>query len=160
MTPDAPANDPGGPALDADITAWLDAAIEPQPLAPQAHARIKQRLLRRVAAASTPQHFTLKADQGRWQPFGSGLQIKVLNDAGGVMSYLVRLQPGASLPAHRHPIDEECVVLEGEVRIGELRLGAGGFHLGRKHVLHDRLVSDTGALIFLRGAVPELATAL
>ena len=71
------------------------------------------------------------------------------------MSYLLRLAPGAALPAHRHPVDEECVVLEGEVQIGTLRVGAGGFHLGRKDVLHDRLCSAGGALIFLRGAIPE-----
>ena len=52
------------------------------------------------------------------------------------------------------------MVLEGEVRIGELRVGAGGFHLGRQGVLHDRLHSETGALIFLRGGTPDIALAL
>jgi hypothetical protein len=38
-------------------------------------------------------------------------------------------------------------------------VAAGGFHLGRQGVLHDRLCSQDGALIYLRGAVPEAALA-
>ena len=151
----------GGPVvLDADVLAWLDEALAPEPADAAAQARVKQRLLRRIAAESTPRHLTVRATDAGWQPFGAGLTMKVLHHEGETMSYLVRLLPGASLPAHRHPIDEECVVLEGEMHIGDLVVGAGGFHLGRSGVLHDRLTSPGGALIFLRGAVPEMALAL
>ena len=152
-----PKTDDAERPLDADIEALLDEAVDPLPMEPQVQARIKTRLLRRIASQTTGSHLTLQAAQGSWQAFGRGLQIKVLNEADGIMSYLVRLAAGASLPAHRHPVDEECVVLEGEVRIGELRIAAGGFHLGRRDVLHDELHSEGGALIFLRGAAPELA---
>lgn len=140
---------------------WLYEALEPD--APQpADARLKRRLLHAIAAVATPRHLTVQADDAaaRWQHFGPGLQIKVLHQAEGVMSYLVRLAAGASLPPHRHPVDEECVVLEGEVRIGALRVAAGGYHRGRRGLPHDRLCSDEGALIFLRGAEPDLAQLL
>jgi anti-sigma factor ChrR (cupin superfamily) len=142
------------PVLDADLVDRINAAIEPEPLAPDAHARIKRQLLRRVAADSTDRHFTLDQGGPPWRPFGKGVAIKMLNQAGGVASYLLRLEAGASVAPHRHPVDEECVVLQGEVRIGDLRIGAGGFHLGRQGVLHDRLSSPDGAVIFLRGATP------
>jgi anti-sigma factor ChrR (cupin superfamily) len=148
---------PSPAALDADLVDALSAAVDPEPLAPEAHARIKRQLLRRVAADSTPRQTTLHAGQGEWRPFSPGVQIKVLNEAGGVMSYLLRLQAGAKLATHRHPVDEECVVLEGSLRVGELHLKAGDYHLGRAGVLHDQLVSPDGALIFLRGAAPETA---
>jgi len=148
------------PPLDDDTVDLLAAAIEPEAPDAEADARIKRRLLRRIAADSTERHVTLQAADGAWQPFGAGVQLKVLHEADGVMSYLVRLAPGAHMPAHRHPVDEECVVLEGEVSIGALRVAAGGFHLGRKDVLHDRLSSEAGALIFLRGATPEIALAI
>lgn len=154
---------PGGPALDADLQRSIGAALEPGPgdtLDPATQARIKRRLLQRIAAASTDQHLTLADVAAGWQPFGAGVSMKVLHESGGVMSYLLRLAPGAALPAHRHPVDEECVVLEGEIRIGTLRVRAGGFHLGRQGVLHDRLHTEEGALIFLRGAVPEPTLAL
>lgn len=120
--------------------------------------RRRRALLLRIAADSTPLHLTHQAGEPGWQSFGEGVELKVLHEVeGGVMSYLLRLAPGAMLPPHRHPVDEECVVLEGEVQIGALRVGAGGYHLGRQDVLHDALRSDTGALIFLRGAAPDIS---
>lgn len=154
---------PDEPVLDADLLARIGGALEPAPedaLDAATQERIKRKLLRRIAAASTDRHLTLADVAAGWQPFGTGVSLKVLHESGGVMSYLLRLAPGAALPAHRHPVDEECVVLEGEIRIGELRVRAGGFHLGRQGVLHDRLESEDGALIYLRGAVPEPSLAL
>ena len=99
----------------------------------------------------------MPADGGQWQPFATGVQIKVLHEAGGVMSYLLRLAPGASIAPHRHPIDEECVVLEGTVRIGDdLVVEAGGFHLARQGLLHAPIHAPQGATLFLRGAAPEV----
>ena len=145
--------------LDAELVALICSAIEPEPLE-RGPDRVKTRLLRRIAADTTGRHLTAQPREPGWQPFGAGVSIKVLHEDGGIMSYLLRLAPGAALPAHRHPVDEECVVLEGEVQIGTLRVGAGGFHLGRKNVLHDRLCSADGALIFLRGAIPEADLAI
>lgn len=156
----APDPAPAEPALDADVRAWLDEAVTPEPPDAGAKARVKQRLLRRIAADSTPRHLTLPATAGSWQPFGAGVTMKVLHQDGDTLSYLLRLQPGASLPPHRHPQDEECLVLEGEMHIGEVVIGPGGYHLGRCGVLHDRLSSPGGALIFLRGAAPEVAQVL
>lgn len=150
----------GEPALDADVLAWLDQAAAPEPADAAVQARVKQRVLRRIAAESTPRHLTVPAPEGPWQPFGPGVTMKVLHQEGACLSYLLRLEPGASLPAHRHPLDEECLVLEGEMHIGDLVISPGGYHLGRRGVLHDRLSSPGGALIFLRGAVPEAALAL
>ncbi len=146
--------------IDADLVARIGDELESEPLDAATHERVKRRLLRRIAADTTERHLTHQPGPQDWQPFGDGVQIKVLHEADGVMSYLLRLQAGASLPAHRHPVDEECVVLEGEVQIGSLRLGAGGFHLGRRNVLHDRLRSDGGAVIYLRGAIPEATLAI
>lgn len=155
--PDAPASEP---VLDADVLSWLDEAVAPDPPDAAAQARVKQRLLRRIAADSTPRHHTVPAAAGPWQPFGPGVTMKVLHQEGETLSYLLRLQPGASLPPHRHPQDEECLVLEGEMHIGDIVIGPGGYHLGRQGVLHDRLSSPGGALIFLRGAAPEIAQVL
>jgi quercetin dioxygenase-like cupin family protein len=146
--------------LDADIIGLLGAALAPEPPDARTGERIKRRLLRRIADDQVESHLTVGADAGEWQPFGAGLQLKVLHVSQGIMSYLVRLEPGAELPPHRHPVDEECVVLSGALRIGGLRVAAGGFHLGRKDVLHAPIRSEEGALIFLRGAVPELSLAI
>jgi quercetin dioxygenase-like cupin family protein len=141
--------------LDDDIVrALADAQAWEAPPA-VATARVKHRLLQRVAQAQT-RHLTVPAAQGTWQPFQPGVEIKVLHEADGIMSYLLRLAPGAALAAHRHPIDEECVVLEGRVRIGDtLEIGTGAFHLARRDALHAPISTVDGAMIFLRGASPH-----
>ena len=63
---------------------------EPKPLWADG---VRRRLLNRVADADDS-HLTLGAEEGRWQPFARGVQIKVLREHEGVMSYLLRLAPG------------------------------------------------------------------
>lgn len=130
----------------------------PAPAGPE--RAVKRRLLERVADADAS-HLTVHADDGPWQPFLDGVQIKVLHEADGVLSYLLRLAPGASLPPHRHALDEECLVLEGTLRVGShTEVHAGGFHLAHRGALHPTVSSATGATIFLRGAVPQADDAL
>lgn len=116
---------------------------------------MRQRLLERVADIE-PTHLTVAADQGRWQALFDGIDIKVLHERDGVMSYLLRLAPGARLPAHRHPVDEEGVVLEGSLHVGtRLEIGPGGYHRAQQGALHASISTPTGATVFLRGAVPS-----
>lgn len=133
-----------------------DRDTDPLRLGPAQARGIRRRLMERVADADTT-HLTVAADAGDWQPFLDGVQIKVLREHAGVLSYLLRLAPGAALPPHRHPIDEECVVLEGRLQVGsQIEVGPGGYHLAHRGALHASVRSDTGATIFLRGAAPEV----
>jgi quercetin dioxygenase-like cupin family protein len=121
---------------------------------------MKRRLLERVADADAT-HLTVQPDGPGWQPFLPGVDIRVLHEADGVLSYLLRLAPGASLPPHRHALDEECVVLEGTLRVGtHTEVRAGGYHLAHRGALHPTVSTATGATIFLRGAVPQADDAL
>ena len=127
---------------------------------PQQARAIKRRVLERVADTEDT-HLTVDVGDGHWQPFGEGVQITVLREHQGVMSYLLRLAPGARLPAHRHPMDEECIVLEGTLKVGtRIEVGPGGYHLAHQGALHAPVSTLTGATIFLRGAVPEAEHAL
>lgn len=135
----------------------LDPPIPQPPAAgsPSQARAIRRRLMERVADADTS-HLTIDGDQGEWQPFLDGVTIKVLREHDGVLSYLLRLEPGATLPPHRHPRDEECIVLEGRLRVGsQVEIGPGGYHLAHGGALHATITTETGATIFLRGAVPE-----
>jgi quercetin dioxygenase-like cupin family protein len=135
-------------------------ADAPPCAAPRSARAIKRRLLERVADADDS-HLTIGADDGTWQPFADGVRMKVLRECDGVLSYLLRLAPGARLPAHRHPRDEECLVLDGVLTVGSrLQVGAGGYHLAHAGALHASIATRTGATIFLRGAVPDLGQVL
>ncbi|HSI60007.1 MAG TPA: cupin domain-containing protein [Ideonella sp.] len=167
------------PPLAADVQALITAGQAAGPLDARAGARVKSALLGRIARAQggllTVQRDTAAGDEAAatagatpsatssaegpcWQPFLPGIRIKVLHEWQGVMSYLMHFAPGAVLPGHRHPHDEECVVLEGALEIGdELVVRAGGFHMARQGDLHAPIRSPEGAVIYLRGAVPEAA---
>jgi len=141
--------------LDDDLLAAFSADQAAEPLPEATAGRIKRRVFERIATAERS-HLTVPADAPGWSHFLPGVKIKVLHESDGVMSYLLRLQPGAVIPAHRHPHDEECVVMSGELRIGDaLVVTAGGFHLARKDALHAPLTTVDGATIFLRGASPR-----
>jgi quercetin dioxygenase-like cupin family protein len=138
-------------------------AREPAPEVPADPARarsIRRRLMERVADADDT-HLTIAGDEGEWQPFLEGVWIKILREQGGVLSYLLRLEPGACLPPHRHPQDEECIVIEGSLLVGtRTRIGRGSYHLAHGGALHATIRTETGATIFLRGAVPQADHAL
>lgn len=131
------------------------------PLSDDAHAsdlyeRVSRRLMQDIARDSTTRHLTSRADAGSWMPFLPGIECRVLNEAADTMSYLLRFAPGAILPAHHHPVDEECLVLSGALAIGtELELHEGDFHLAHANLPHTAIHSTTGAVIFLRGATPR-----
>ena len=145
------------PVLDAALQGALAGAQAADPIVPSVAARIKRRLLSRIAESES-RHLTVQAADSSWQPFVQGVDIKVLHEAEGIMSYLLRLAPGAQFPPHRHPIDEECVVLEGTLQIGaDLLVPAGGFHLAHRDSIHATVSTVTGATIYLRGASPHPA---
>jgi quercetin dioxygenase-like cupin family protein len=143
------------PALDQDLLDALAAAQAPDAADAAALERVRARVMQRIAAEPKPGHVTVEPAGGEWAEFLPGIRRKVLHEKAGVMSYLLKFAPGAVLPAHRHPMDERCVVLEGSVRIGGQALGAGGFHLAQEGLPHDDITSDEGAVIYLHGAAPR-----
>lgn len=94
---------------------------------------------------------TVRAGEGRWEEVASGVERKVLLDdpRTGRRSLLLRMQPGASYPSHDHPEDEECLVLEGDLRFGEVELGAGDFQLAPAGIPHPTAFSRGGCLLFV-----------
>lgn len=141
--------------LEADIVDALVAAQTEAEADPAVLARVRTRLMQNIAADASGRHVTVTPEGGQWRDFLPGIQRKVLHEQSGLMSYLLRFAPGAVLPAHRHPVDEECVVIEGRLRIGKLTLEAGGFHLARQGLPHGDIESREGAVIYLRGASPK-----
>jgi hypothetical protein len=113
--------------------------------------RVKARVMGTVRAESSP-YRTVRAGEG-WETVAPGIERKLLWVLGDQRSCLMRFAPGAVVDRHFHRADEECVVLEGTVRIGELELHAGDFHLGREGSDHPVSTTDTGAVIYLRGAL-------
>ena len=110
--------------------------------------------LDREATASSSFH-TVRLDEGEWILIQPGLERKFLycDPATGTESYLFRMAPGASIQGHHHARAEECLVLEGDLMVGELRLNAGDYHVAGMGSMHPVLKSQGGAVMFVRGAV-------
>jgi anti-sigma factor ChrR (cupin superfamily) len=69
-------------------------------------------------------------DQLDWQDTGfAGVQIKVLwrDESSEAFTALFRVEPGACLPRHRHPLVEQTFVLEGSLVDEEGVCSAGNF---------------------------------
>lgn len=140
-------------SLNKEFITALTAAQSPQPPNQALAERVKAKVLAKIVLDDA--HLTVQQAENSWRTFMAGIQIKVLHESSGIMSYLLKLEAGAVIPPHHHPLDEECVVLEGELLIGDLCVPAGGFHLARQGVPHARITTHTGATLFLRGARPE-----
>lgn len=147
---------PAAGVLDPDVVQRLAAAIAPAELAQADRDAMHSRILRRIEEQAPPGTFTLRAADMKWVSAGPGVDVKILrmdrdrND----QTVLIRMQPGAVVVGHRHTQEEECLVLEGEVFIGNHRLGQGDMHIARPGVAHAPIHAPRGALLMIRSEMP------
>lgn len=139
--------------IPADIVAIL-AEAAPEALPPR---RLKNNVLARIRASVPATHVrTLKKRDG-WFFVTPLLRVKILvvDEHADSVSFMLHGLPGAVVPGHAHSRYEECVVLEGTVRIGELRLGPGDYHCISSGKEHPVISTLTGAVVFLRTAIRD-----
>src|SRR5262249_13150742 len=145
------------------VVAELAAAIEPVTPPP----RLRESLLKRVGAnqpgpvAASPLRRHLRAASGEtaptllirraaedtWEESDiPGVRVRVLfNDpAHNQFTALVRMAPGTSYPRHIHDGPEECLVLEGDLRVGDEVLGAGDYQRAPAGSCHGVQSTDGG----------------
>lgn len=98
---------------------------------------------------------TTRAHEGIWQDYSPGVQIKKLHQEPKLssMTFLVRMAPGSVFPVHDHAQEEHCLVLEGEISIGEHILCAGDWHVALPGSTHRNSTSRTGCLLLVRTEV-------
>ena len=111
-------------------------------------AGIKQRLTDDCPAGG----ITTRTSAAEWFALNDKISVKVLHQdhEKRVQTALWRLQPGAVITAHRHENDEDCLVLEGSIRVGQHLLKQGDFHKMEKGSFHSDLHSEEGALLYLK----------
>jgi anti-sigma factor ChrR (cupin superfamily) len=105
-----------------------------------------------TSRAGTSNFIVLRAGEGEWiETEDAGVSYKLLfaDDARGTFTTLVRMRPGARIPAHRHLGVEQCLVLEGDVRTGDIAMKAGDFNCSLPGSVHEELLTDAGALLLI-----------
>ncbi|MGH6840047.1 MAG: cupin domain-containing protein [Methylocella sp.] len=94
---------------------------------------------------------TRRAGTGVWAEMSPGVTYTVLFDdpVAKRRSMLVRALPGSTYESHLHDQGhEECLVLEGDLIVGDLKLLAGDFHLAAKGSAHPAATTVSGCLLY------------
>lgn len=93
----------------------------------------------------------IMASDNSWTDLLPGVRRKFLsrNPQAGYVTFLLKMEPGASLPPHHHSGAEDCYVLEGELEVYGRRIGPGDFHHMPAGSDHQPIVSTTGGLALL-----------
>jgi anti-sigma factor ChrR (cupin superfamily) len=133
--------------------AATEVALSVPPSEPPAHAR--ERLL---AAARTPSTYTVWAADAAWVETGlPGVRARVLavDRVRSLVTLMIRAEPGAVYPSHKHHRPEECLVISGSVVIGGRVLRAGDFHHADEDSDHGEITTTDGAEVLIVGAIDD-----
>ena len=131
-------------------------ALKPRELAPERRTLLRTRILARIKDMPAPAGtITIRADEGDWIRIDPLVELKLLRRdyEHNNQTALWRLKPGAVLAPHPHTLEEECMVLEGEIRIGDHAVRAGDMHIAKPGYDHPTLVSEGGALLLVRSEI-------
>jgi quercetin dioxygenase-like cupin family protein len=88
-----------------------------------------------------------------WEDFGPGIRRRLVWQQGNEACYLARAAAGAFVPAHGHHLDEECLMLEGELFLGDILLRAGEFQLAPAGHEHGIVQAASETLLYVRGDI-------
>ena len=132
----------------------LEFAVLAESVAPVTpRASVKDRLMARVAAYEVVKPLAdVRRNEAAWLPYGApGVEVKPLfqDVETGRSTVLVRMAAGSRLPAHRHHDVEQCLVLKGDVRFGELVYEEGDFVVMGKDTEHPEIHSVHGTMLLL-----------
>lgn len=147
--------------LDAEVLEILLEAHEPVVLSDDSIARMRNRIMQKVRqekACESADFNTVRHGDDGWIEALPGGHVKILKGdisaPKSLLSYLVRLEPGFTMTGHTHPFDEETLMLEGDLMLGDLQLSAGDFHFAAAGATHGNVSTRQGCLAYMRGALP------
>jgi quercetin dioxygenase-like cupin family protein len=126
--------------------AALDGA-DSEPLPPGSFEKILDRI--DAEGMQLPGTATQRADHAEWRQHSEGIVYRVLkvDEARQRQTLLVKMQPGAIYKSHAHDIEEECLVIEGDLRYGDFVLRAGDYHLAAAGTHHPVGTTTAGCLL-------------
>jgi hypothetical protein len=149
-------------ALDDDILEMLAEAHAPIDIDDDAVQRMRSKLMSDIKLSDTSSNkgfsVVLASNSEGWVEAFPGGSFKVLHGdiaiPDSVLSYLIKLEPGFKMEGHGHPFDEETLMLEGDLTLGDIHLNAGDFHFAAAGVKHGNVSTQKGCIAFMRGALP------
>lgn len=148
--------------LDDDILEMLAEAHEPVDIDDDVVVRMRSNLMQKIGQEKTKNALgfttTHGADEEGWIEAFPGGSFKVLHGDASIpnslLSYLIKLEPGFKMEGHGHPFDEETLMLEGDLTLGDIKLNAGDYHFAPAGVTHGKVSTTNGCVAYMRGALP------
>jgi anti-sigma factor ChrR (cupin superfamily) len=145
-------------ALDADERRELQDRLAALP--PSVRAEVAGLYDASVDVAASAIGDARTAGEGSWvQTAVPGVRIKVLSidRVRDRVMMLLRAEPGARYPAHRHSGPEECYVIRGSVVVEGRLLRAGDFHHAEGDSDHAELWTEDGVEVLLVASASDYA---
>jgi hypothetical protein len=143
------------PALQAKVKLWQEnfVAVDLAAGRQVPPALLFDAILDAIAAGETelPGTRTQRAGTGAWTEMSPGVTYTVLfeDPVAKRRSILVRALPGSNYGAHVHAEGyEECLVLEGDLIMGDLKLLPGDFHVAAKGSTHPAAATRSGCVLY------------
>lgn len=138
--------------LSASEIQLMSENIQSSPLEASAINILKERVMNRVIAVCPTGGQSSYAAKLDWIKVTDHLDVKVLTQdlANKIQTAYWRLKPGAIVPGHYHHNDEDCLVIEGDIRFGDHHLFSGDFHSMKKGSTHPDMTTTHGALLYLK----------
>lgn len=136
------------------VTAQLFAAVAPLEPAPAIRAALLNRL-----AAEPPGIAIQRAAGASWLPGpmpGVHVRVLFLDQANNRCTILARMEPGRTFPSHTHGCLEESLVLEGDLRCGDLILRAGDYQRAEAGSTHEAQTTEEGCLVLVMCALTDV----
>ena len=145
------------PEQRSEVARLYDAAVALALSAPQLEPppHVRERVL---AAARKPMRYTVWAADAVWTDTGlPGIRARVLavDKVRSLVTLVIRAEPGAVYPPHKHHGPEECFVISGSVVIDGRVLRAGDFHHADEDSDHGEITTTEGAEVIIVGAVAD-----
>jgi anti-sigma factor ChrR (cupin superfamily) len=112
-------------------------------------SELRQRVLDhadRQAPTPSPMEIVRADDSGFAPAPIPGIEIRYLK---GKNTFLVKMAPGSSLPAHPHKYNEQCLMLQGSVTGDGQTANAGDFVFMPAGSFHRSLYSEEGCLFLI-----------
>ena len=86
-----------------------------------------------------------------WKPLAPGVSYKPLfrDQRRKYLTSVVRMDPGASYPGHRHVDVEELFMISGDFHVAGMAMGPGDYCRAEPHTLHGMTYSESGCVFLL-----------
>jgi anti-sigma factor ChrR (cupin superfamily) len=147
------------PSARAEVAALYDVSVE---IAASARREapspaVREALLARVAA---PSNHTVTPTDAAWVETATPsvrMQILAIDRVRDRVTMLLKGEPGARFPAHRHSGPEECYVISGSLTVEGRVLRAGDFHHAEGDSDHVEAWTDEGVEVLLVASASDYA---